>query len=324
MSEQSILKPFLGRAVIMQNSNSGNVAGGSFMANGAGVIVPFARAMPRNPLNNAYPTAVNSSAFPSLVVLGKRTPMFTISAFWKPNWCFQTFFNSLVLSRSAFNNTNEFSIGLFDGSTQITYGAGHGVLAGVAGWRIFQECRCAGFSLYQSAQGGPIGVDLTFLATSGDSQGASSDSIATALAAISQTSNRNDVQLSDIAATTFGGTFTNVRSWRLNASIGQGYVPFVDGSYFQDHVASGMFSGSLTMEIAPGGTQIATSGPATIKIAHVTAVTTSRTQFDVSVNRDDLQQDADVGFANRMLAYTLIDTTADVGGNPMVISTPSS
>jgi hypothetical protein len=64
----SVERGFAGYGILKKISGSGPIT------NATEILIPAMEWTPRAPRNNAYPPMVNKSAYPSVVVLGKRTP----------------------------------------------------------------------------------------------------------------------------------------------------------------------------------------------------------------------------------------------------------
>lgn len=260
--------------------------------------VPSASASPRNPLNFGYPGLVNASGFPSTLVQGKKSPSITLSTVAKASWFTATFLNNLLFTLDSDNNTRNHTVVLYDNS---------GIQYGVAdsshkGMRVYTGCRCTGVSLYQTAVGGPVGVDIGFAAITGESEDSTVNSTS---ATIPSTSAGSLFNISQVA---FSTSTAYVRSWRLNLVRGQGPQFYADGTLYANDIVSGMASGSLTVEQSPLGSDMGSAQTITFSSGPV---------FTLAFNKDESVQDFSIGLGNVMKAYTLFKSD---GTNPCSIA----
>src|SRR5262245_4015563 len=128
---------------------------------GTQIMIPVTAIRPRDPKNNAYPPAVNKSAFPSLVILGRRTPSIGWSTFLKSSWVTAAVLNSLINSFDANGDADTWSWMIQDGEASGTWSS-----------RVFDGCRGVMLSLSGSGAGG--GVALDYSAIAGTAQGSTS------------------------------------------------------------------------------------------------------------------------------------------------------
>ncbi len=262
---------------------------------GTQVTVTAMRGIPINPTNQAYPSVVNSSSYPSVTVSGKKSPRVALSMCAHSTWFTAANLNDLIQTLDSEGDTPDFAVCLYENST-LTYNN-----YASAGRRVYDGSKCESISIFQNAMGGPIGVEVSFVSKYGDSEQTTPTTF-TSFATLSG-------NLFSVANVTFG-TATLVRSWRLNLFRGQGHVYFLDGTLYPSEVASGMFSGSLTLEQSPKGVAPSTSEVVTVASGPVFTMTNS-------LKLDDRRADLDIGLGNVLRAYTLFNTS---GGNPCVIS----
>jgi len=291
-------------------------------ASGTTMVIPVMRAMPRNPLNMAYPALVNKSAYPSQVVMGKRTPGLSIVSLGKNSWLTADFVNDLLFTRDSNGDTKLWDIGVWEPTT--------GLL------RVWHNARAASLALQQGPTG-ELGVEIMFLATHGNSEGGGAgggewanpfsadgtyDSGVWPTGVWLWTSLTADAGVATgIIDVDFAGggiaTLSDVRSWRLNMMVGQGHIHHVDGLRYPSDVASAMFGGTFIIEQAVGAaTQVAKEVQGTVVIGINTNKTSGTGRFKITalIYMDETRRDAEVGFGYEMKSYSLIDISA--GGNP--------
>lgn len=251
---------------------------------------PAGLIMPRNPDNFSYPGVINAQGAPTVKVQGKATPTVTISGIpLKSSFCTPTFFNDLIAAGSTYLDTNlnssEYTIVVHNGNAI----------------REYQGSKCQQLSLYQTAPGGPILLDMQWLCKKGDQ----STSGATAPAVDAGT-------LLDITKVTFSSeNITAVYDWRLTLMRPQAYNMQVDGTLFSDDLQSGMIGGTFVYTTSPLSATILSAG-VSIAIASSTAVTIA-----INVQRDDPAEDVVPALGRKTFSYTLIKSTA---GYPVAIS----
>lgn len=284
----NLVKNFLGYMQLQKTAGSGAVV------NGTTFQIPFNSMQPRDPKNNAYPNPVNKDAFPSIVILGKRTPSLSFTAFLKSSWCSAALFNSLLTAFDANNDADEWAIKINDGST-----------GGAWSNRIFDGCRLSALSFAQSAASGGVLVSFGFLAKTG--QGST---------VFGAASNPDAGFLVDVSQIDFGGapTANLVRGYQIACLRGTAYEMFFNGTYYPDATASGMLGGQLILEqspkytVSPGSSFVARLGPIGTPILTATML----------VNPDEDVYDIAPGFGDIFRRYSLIDISA--GGAPVLFS----
>jgi hypothetical protein len=215
----SVVKPYLGRIVMIK------LAGAGPLAVGAIVVIPYASAFPRNPKNNSYLTGVNSAGAVSGDVPGKKSPSLTLTTVVKTASFFTAaFLNSLILATDANGDTDTWAILLDDKYLPLVY----------------DGSKCAGVRLQQISQGGPMALSLAFVSVYGDSENPGTVFPATTFTATSVDAG----QATDVSKITYGGTADLVAMLDLNLVRPQGHVFYDDGTLFPAGVASGIFAGS--------------------------------------------------------------------------------
>lgn len=281
---------------------------------GSQINVPAAMWRPRNPLNNSYLPSFNNSAYPSIVVYGKRTPTFLFQAAWKRSWVTAANINSWL-----FNQTN--------GDTDTWSWAARQATAGI--YRRYDYGKCMQFDCGQASQGGPVSVSCAWDTVFGcddanDPQILNMPGLAAAPANVTSwngytfptwTSPSTDAgQALAVDQVVWSGV-NQVRSWRLTLIRGQMPQHFIDGTVFAADITSGMFSGVLTIEQSPAATS-------TLVGAGALSVALGSTGNGVNIayllNQDDLVQSKETAFGTVVRTYSLFDITN--GGNPATVT----
>ena len=218
----NVVKPFLGRVALKKLSGAGPVAAGTQ------ITIPHASAQPRNPVNVTYLAGINSSGFPSGNVAGKRTPSCTITSVVKTSSFFTAnLLNSLILSTDSNGDTDVWAILLDD-----LYAAD-----------VYDGAKCTGVHLRQFAKGGPMALSLSFVSMYGDNENPGTTFAATTFAS----SSVDPGPVTDVTKVTYGGTADLVQSFAMDLLRPQSYVVYDDGTQFPAGIASGVFSGVMTL-----------------------------------------------------------------------------
>ena len=218
----NVVKPFLGRVALKKLSGAGPVTVGTQ------ITIPHASAQPRNPTNVSYLTGINSSGYPSGNVAGKRTPSCTITTVVKTSSFFTAnLLNSLILLIDANGDSDVWAILLDD-----LYAAD-----------VYDGAKCAGVHLRQFAKGGPMALSLAFVSMYGDNENSGAIFPATTF-----TSSSGDPgPITDVTKVTYGGTADLVQSFSMDLMRPQSYVFYDDGTLYPAGVATGVFTGSMTL-----------------------------------------------------------------------------
>jgi hypothetical protein len=277
---------FIGYGKLKKTGGSGP------FTNAAEASIPAMQWIPRSPLNNSYPPMVNKSAYPGLVVLGVRTPSVGIRTCMKSSWCTAALLNSLVFTSDTYGDNDAFGIIVNAGETT----------------RVYDNARCAAISLAGAAAGGPVAMEFGFLA--------STDVGATTFAGYTADAG----QLINRAQIDFGSSATAnlVRSFRISWVRGVGYDMYYNQTYYPSDTSSGMFGGTLALEMSSKATVIpSTAGT----IRFFTGVPGSLSLYMTMaflLNLDEEVHDVDVGPGVLVRSYSLIDLSA--AGNPSTVS----
>ena len=284
----NVVKPFLGRVVLKKLSGAGPVSVGTQ------IVIPHASALPRNPLNTTYLTGINSSGFTSGDVQGKRTPSCTLSTVVKTASFFTaSFLNSLIMATDGNGDTDVWAILLDD-----TYAPD-----------VYDGAKCAGVQIRQFAHGGPIAVSMAFLAMYGDNENPG-----TAFAATGFTSSVVDPgTVTDVTKVQYGGTADLVQSLAIDLTRPQAYVFYDDGTPFPAGIASGVFTGSMTLtQSVKYAASWNSSGTVNI------GTTGAGVALTAQVNR---QEDVkDFTGNNRSIVRTYMLYDAATGGSPLAVT----
>src|SRR5579871_800821 len=103
-------KPFVGYVKMKKTGGTASPAIGTELT------LPITASKPRDPRNTSYPTGVNKSAFPSLAVLGKRTPTLEIRTLLQASWLSPAFLTSLIAAFDGNGDGDQWGILLNDGT----------------------------------------------------------------------------------------------------------------------------------------------------------------------------------------------------------------
>lgn len=276
--------------------------------------IPVTSQNPSDPYNNLYPGVINASGFASCVTRGRNTPGGSFSTYLKNSWfkgavsgtvTFAQFMNTITGANGTLTtnkDTASFGVLMQDGNSSSYW---HD--------KIFDAASFAGVSLYSSGAGGGIGMDFSFIATTGSGSTTFGTSYATDYGT-----------LVDGAGIDFGGSATasSVESWRLTLVRGQAFEMFFNpGSYDPASISSGMFGGTLEIVQSPNAATVPSSAftvrlypTAADQVAGTNLIGTIATKINLDV--PTYNRSAGLGRVARM--YTLIDTGS--GGTPCAFS----
>lgn len=236
---------------------------------------------PRNPNNINYMPVCNRLALPSVKVAGKKTPSVGVPAPLKASWHSAAFWNSFIggsdsfLNAAAQYNTDEYGIGVNDGSDTRVYDGAHGVM----------------FTLEQAAPGGVIMATLAWLARYGDSEAPTPTTFATAAP--------DTGALLDVTNVSFA-TATDVHSWRLTVMRPQGYQMTADGTLYAATVEAGMLGGTLRLVQNKKGT-----APTTTE-----TITIGGVAFALALSADEMASDIPPSLVTMTNDYTFFGASA--------------
>jgi hypothetical protein len=261
---------------------------------GTEIMIPVTAIRPRDPKNNVYPPAVNKSAFPSLIILGRRTPSIGWSTFLKSSWLTPAMLTSLISAFDVNGDGDMWSWLINDGTTGELWSE-----------RVFDGCRGVMLSMSGSGAGGGIALDYSAIAMT--AQGTTTFATPTG----PDCGYEIDVSEVDFGATPSADLVTG---WRLNAVRGGSYDMFYNGSLYPSGSSSGMLGGNFQLEqspkytVSPGAGITVRLGPIGSPILTVNAL----------LNNDEDVYDVAAGFGSVLRTYTLIDTIDC--GNPLGFS----
>jgi len=285
-----VSKGFVG-AVTLQKT--GPASGGGPLAVGTEQTVPVLEFDPRDPTNVRYPAIVNKAAFPTVSVVGKRTPSVNIRTALM-SWATANFLNSLILSTDANGDTDQFAVRDFNGSQT----------------RIYDRLRCASLTLRGANGGGPIGLEFGGPVTTAQG-GTSFVSTAAPVTGSLYTS----------AAIDFGATGAVtadlVRRWQLTLTRSADYQSFCDNTLYAADTVSGPLTGTLRLEQSDLATKVP-GASVTIRIFPAVGASVPALTITAKLSSDEARLSHDTGFGNLVNLYTLIDTAA--GGTPVTIA----
>lgn len=262
---------------------------------------PVGALQPRNPVNFTYPAVINSQGAPSVKVQGKKTPSVTIVGLplktsWWTGATGLNFVSDLIAASTSFldsnNNSSEYAIGVGNSST-------------VIGTQVYDGGKCMQMSLYETAPGGGVTLDMGFLARYGDSEA----SVPTTFS----TPSTDAGSLIDVSNVDFNSTADGVESWRLTLMRPQAYTMYCDGTIYSDALQSGAFGGTFTLTQASLATTIP-STTVTIKIG----TTPNGISLVLNMQLDERVYDRAPSLGVITRTYSLIKSTA---GYPITIST---
>lgn len=306
--------------------NSGNAADASISNGLRNVIV--SSAIPTNPINNLYIPVVNASGYPSVVVVGMRTPSVTLQACLKPfivgspnkGWCNAGLLNSLI-SVGTDQQTDRFAIRFTDDTSTP---------------RIWDWSRCDTIRITGDASGGPIMVTLGFKCRfgnaesenpyaltfiSGNQPGTSpSGSFTTPVSDAGTLPGNSDWDfnntLSDVSS--FSLTLMRGQRWRARAGVVSNAVSTGRVMYAND-IDSGQFSGVLTV-VQDAGASTIVAGAGTIQLRLNTSYTGANGGILITctINEDNYVYPVESAFGTLTTTYSLINLAS--GGNPAVIT----
>jgi hypothetical protein len=135
--------------------------------------------------------------------------------------------NSLILSTDSNGDTDVWSVLLDD-----LYLAD-----------VYDGAKCAGVHLRQFAKGGPMAVSLSFVSMYGDNENPGTIFSGTTFSS----STTDPGPVTDVTKITYGGTADLVQSFSMDLLRPQSYVFYDDGTQFPAGVASGVFTGVMTL-----------------------------------------------------------------------------
>lgn len=283
--------------------------------------IPFARVIPYNLQGNAYPSVSNNSAYPSVRYQGKKRPGFTIVAAAKASWLTADFVNGMLFNLSqqgTVQQTDKWSLQLNN----------------VVGTRTWDWARCTDMRLTFTSSGGPVMVQMGFLSRWGETEcpyGTTlpdGEVIAAAQTFASPAGSRTG-EMADIidydwrsdsgvstSNTSAVFTATQVRGGTLSLLRGQGYVDYCEGTRFAKDIASGAFTGVLSLEQSPTA-DVIPSTAATWRM-YASNAGTPRFKFTMGLSLDSVEQAQDQGLGHMVSHYTLYKSD---GTNPCAAAT---
>ena len=288
-------KQFIGYVIGKKTGGTGSPAVGTYL------YIPITGLRPRDPENNQYPAMVNKTAFPSVKILGKRTPSLEWSTYLSSSWATSAILTSLIASFDANNDADTWAWFVNDGTTGGTWSN-----------RVFDGCKGVALSLAASASGGGIGVNFGCIAQS--AQGTTS---------FSGSTYSTDAGLRyDVSNLDYGGNFTIgggagtgttadlVRGWRASIIRGGSYDFFFNGTLYPAATSSGMMGGTFQLEQSP----LYSVSPGTSAVIRIGAasggVVTPSITMTLKMSHDEDVLDLDAGFGDLFRGFTLIDTSA--------------
>lgn len=283
--------------------------------------IPFARVIPYNLQGNAYPSVSNNSAYPSVRYQGKKRPGFTIVAAAKGSWFTADFVNGLL-----FNLSTQASLQQTDlWSLQLN---------NVVGTRTWDWSRCTDLRITAAASGGPLMIQMGFLSRWGETEAPygttlpDGEAVAAATTfsapAAGRTGEMADVVDYDfrsdtgLSTTSVGAvwTATQVRGFTLSLLRGQGYVDYIEGTRYPKDIATGAFTGVLSLEQSPTA-DVIPSTTTTCRI-YASGAGAPRFKFTLGLSLDSVEQAQDQGLGHMVRHYTLYKSD---GTNPAAAAT---
>jgi len=278
-------KDYLGSVILKKTAGSGSVTVGTQF------VIPSAMISANNPVNTSFPALINSDSSIRNATLGKRTPNITITTMLKASFCSSALFNSLLFTSDANHDTDTYAVILVDGEGNV---------------RQFLGSKCAGISIACQGIGGPISIQFSFLSQYGDNDGS----------AVTYTAATPDPgYLTPVSLVDFNSTADGVTAFSINLLRAQGYVFYLDGTLFSAYVASGMFSGSLTLSQSPRATTVPTTG-CTIKLG----TAGSGIQVASALVLNAFKRDMAASLGSISNSYSLVDLSTSGTGVPCVIT----
>jgi len=254
---------------------------------------PIAAVNPRNPVNTSYASVINAAGALSLKTAGKKTPSVSLRSIpLKSSFFTNIFLLSMIGGSTSYldtnNNSDEYCVGVNNGSST----------------RYYELAKCSQVSFYQTAPGGPINMDMDWLAVYGDSE------LGTTTIATPSTDAGSTY---DITKTDFNSTLDAVYSWRLTLMRPQAYQFECDGTQYSDTLQSGMIGGTFSYTTSPLSATVATTD-ITIKLG----TAGSGVQLALKVNLDEKAEDVVSALGTRSITYTLINSST--GAYPATIT----
>ena len=252
---------------------------------------PIAAVNPRNPVNQSYASVINAAGALSLKTQGKKTPSVSLRNIPLKTFFTNVFLQSVIGGATSYldtsGNSDEYCIGINNGSST----------------RYYELCKCSQISLYQTAPGGPINLDMDWLAVYGDSE------LGTTTIATPSTDAGSTY---DITKTDFNSTVDAVYSWRLTLMRPQAYQFECDGTMYSDTLQSGMIGGTFSYTTSPLSASVP-SNQVTIKLG----AAGGGVSIVCDLNLDEKAEDVVSALGTRSITYTLFKST---GAYPVTIT----
>lgn len=244
----------------------------------------FGAVNPRNPNNIIYPSVVNKAGAASVRILGAKTPSIRIAGIpGKLSWLTPAFLNSLIILLDAANNSDEFGIGVHDGT----------------GLRVYDGAKCAQVSIYHTAGGG-VFIDLDFICRYGDNEAPVPTTFST------PSTDGGDAYGS--ADFSYNSTASEVDLWRLTIQRGQAFNKYSDGTRYSDVIQSGMAGGVITLQQSPNAATV----PTTAMTIDVGASTTG-VRFSLALSEDEAVKDVMPALLAKTRSYSLFNSSGALG-----------
>lgn len=288
MAIACVARDFLGYAAVKKISGSGAVS------NGTQINIPAALVSPRNPVNIGYPGVINASAYPTVSIVGKKTPSISIATYIKSSWFTANFLNSLIVTVDSNYDSDLWSVAVTDESLVE---------------RVYDDCRCSMVRLAQSGIGGPISFEATFVATYGENE-------KSVPATFTDVTSGSTGSLVDVAHVDFNSTATHVKSWELVLARTQAPQYFVDGTLYASCIASGPLGGSLTLSQSPNATTVPTTAFTARVFTAGDVPDGTKVTIACQTQLDELIRDHEPSLGVAVRNYSLIG----LSGIPVVIS----
>ena len=290
-----------------------------------------ARIIPVNVLANMYPGVIGASSYPTVAYAGKKRAGYTIFAYCQPP---KTGASNIVYGMdAALFNALLFNLSGSPAATDKWSAKMYNTLQ----TRTWDWGRCSHVVIQGSGSGGGVVVQMGFLSRWGESEAPfgttlpDGEAVPAAPTWFTPTAAELAGELDDVtdydfrsdtksAGSAGAGTFTadQVRSFTLHLVRGQGYVDYLDNTRSPKEIATGGFTGGLTLEQNPVASSIP-SVSSTLRLhSNQGAAYTKAVKFALLLKEDSHDQPMDAGIETRVTNYTLYDQSA--GGNPATCS----
>lgn len=267
-------------------------------------------AEPENPDNNQYIPGINSSTFPSVVSLGKKSPRVGLHSCLKPRtgslgWSNADIFNSLV-HVDASNNTDYFAICFANEQDTV----------------IYDYHRCERLDFSGNAQGGIQAVMMGFIGRWGEADGPynttlPSGEIIGPAPTFTMTGQTPDYGIATPSSMVNFVGLSEVMTYQMSFLRGQAARFYFGSGPGPAVIASTMFSGLLTIEQeSDATTTIADTGSVTVQFDTGQTSSTGRFRVNLLLKRDNMFRPRQPRIGTRVSTYSMFAQSS--GGNPAI------